>query len=36
MFHFGRPKTAAQWIAHFILGVVAILLVMWMIRVFVL
>jgi hypothetical protein len=35
MFYFGRPRTPAQWIGHIILGIVAILLVIWMIRVFV-
>jgi hypothetical protein len=36
MFHFGKPRTPAQWVGHVILGIVAILLAMWMIRVFVL
>jgi hypothetical protein len=36
MFHFGRPQTPAQWIGHIVLGVVALLLVMWMLRVFIL
>ena len=36
MFHFGRPRTLLQWIGHVLLGIVALLLVMWMLRVFVL
>lgn len=36
MFHFGRPRTPLQWIAHIILGVIALLLVAWMLRVYVL
>jgi hypothetical protein len=36
MFHFGRPRTPLQWIGHIVLEIVALLLVMWMLRVFVL
>jgi hypothetical protein len=36
MFHFGRPRTPLQWISHILLGIVALLLVIWMLRVFVL
>jgi hypothetical protein len=36
MFKLGRPATAGQWITHVILGIVALLLVAWMVRVFVL
>jgi hypothetical protein len=35
VFNFGRPKTAGQWISHFLLGVVALFLVWWMLRVYV-
>jgi hypothetical protein len=36
MFHFVRPRTPLQWISHIVLGIVALLLVLWMLRVFVL
>jgi hypothetical protein len=36
MFRFGRPSTPAGWIGHAILAVIAIALVWWMLRVFVL
>ena len=36
MFKLGRPETAGQWLMHVILGVVALALVAWMIRAFVL
>jgi hypothetical protein len=36
VFQFGRPKTPAQWIGHIIGILVALFLVWWMIRVFVL
>jgi hypothetical protein len=36
MFEFGRPRTPLQWIGHGILAIVAILLVLWMLRVYVL
>jgi hypothetical protein len=36
MFNFGRPRTPLQWIGHIVLGIVALMLVMWMLRVFVL
>jgi len=36
MFRFGRPQTPGQWIGHAILAVIALLLVWWMLRVFVL
>jgi hypothetical protein len=36
MFRLGRPQTAGQWIGHVILGIVALLMVAWMIRAFVL
>lgn len=32
MFQFGRPRTPLQWIGHIILGIVALLLVSWMLR----
>jgi len=34
MFNFGRPVTPGQWIAHILLGVVALFLVWWLIRMF--
>ena len=36
MFKLGRPETGGQWLMHIILGVVALALVAWMIRAFVL
>ncbi len=35
MFKLGRPETAGQWIAHIALGIVALLLIGWMVRVYV-
>jgi hypothetical protein len=36
VFNFGRPKTAGQWMAHVVLGIVALFLVWWMLRLYVL
>jgi hypothetical protein len=36
IFNFGKPKTAADWIVHIAGAIVAILLVGWMLRVWVL
>jgi hypothetical protein len=36
MFNFGKPKTAGDWIVHIAGAVVAIFLVWWMLRMFVL
>ena len=36
MFNFGRPKTAGDWIVHIAGAIVAIFLVWWMLRVYVL
>jgi hypothetical protein len=36
MFNFGKPKTVGDWIAHALLVAVAIFLVWWMLRVYVL
>jgi len=36
MFRFERPKTAAGWIGHAVLALIALALVWWMLRVFVL
>jgi hypothetical protein len=36
MFNFGKPKTAGDWIVHIAGAVVAILLIWWMIRMYVL
>jgi hypothetical protein len=36
MVQFGRTRTPLQWIGHIILGIVALLLVIWMLRVYVL
>jgi hypothetical protein len=34
MFNFGRPSTPGQWIAHFLLGIVALFLIWWLIKVY--
>ena len=36
MFNFGQPKTITDWIVHILGAIVAILLVLWMLRVYVL
>jgi hypothetical protein len=36
MFNFGKPKSAGDWIVHIAGGIVAILLVAWMLRMYVL
>jgi hypothetical protein len=36
MFRFGRPRTPGQWIGHFLAAIVALFLVWWMLRLFVL
>lgn len=36
MFRIGRPETPGQWIAHILLAIVALFLVAWMLRVYVL
>jgi hypothetical protein len=36
MFKLGRPETAGQWIVHVVLGIVALLMIGWMIRAFIL
>jgi len=35
VFNFGKPKSAGDWIAHVILGVVALFLIWWMMHMFV-
>jgi hypothetical protein len=35
MFNFGRPATPGQWIGHILLGIVALFLVWWLLKVFV-
>jgi hypothetical protein len=34
VFNLGSPKTPGQWIAHTALGVIALLLIVWMMRTF--
>lgn len=34
VFNFGKPKSASDWIAHAILGVVALFLIWWMMHMF--
>lgn len=36
MFNFGKPKTAGDWIVHVAGAIVALLLVWWMLRMYVL
>lgn len=36
MFRLGRPETAEQWVVHAILAIVALAMVWWMIRAFIL
>jgi hypothetical protein len=36
MFNFGKPKTAGDWIVHIAGAIVAIFLIWWMLRVYVL
>jgi hypothetical protein len=36
MFNFGKPKTPSDWIVHVAGAIVAIFLVWWMLRVYVL
>ena len=36
MFRFGKPETPAQWIGHLVLALVALFLIWWMFRAFVL
>jgi len=36
MFQFGRPRTPIEWIGHILLAIIALLLVAWMVRIYVL
>jgi len=36
MFKLGKPETAGQWIVHIVLGIVALLMIWWLLRVYVL
>jgi hypothetical protein len=36
MFKFGKPKTVGGWVVHIAGGIVALFLVWWMLRMFVL
>jgi len=36
MFKLGKPETPIQWIGHVVLAIVALFLVWWMLRVYVL
>jgi hypothetical protein len=36
MFNFGKPQTAGDWIVHIAGAIVAIFLIWWMLRMFVL
>jgi hypothetical protein len=35
MFNFGKPKTAGDWIGHIVLALVALVLVWWLLRLFI-
>jgi hypothetical protein len=35
MFRFGRPTTPGHWLAHIALAIVALFLVWWLLRVYV-
>jgi hypothetical protein len=35
MFHFGKPSTPGQWIGHILAAIVALFLVWWMLRLFI-
>jgi hypothetical protein len=34
VFNFGNPKTPFEWISHIALGVVALLLILWLMRLY--
>ena len=36
MFNFGKPKTAADWLVHVATAIVALFLVWWLLRLYVL
>jgi hypothetical protein len=36
VFNFGKPKTAGDWFAHIIAAIIALFLIWWMLRVYVL
>lgn len=36
VFNLSRPKTPGQWLAHIVVGIIALFLVWWMVRVYVL
>lgn len=36
MFNFGTPKTVGDWVVHILGGIIAIFLVWWMLRMYVL
>jgi hypothetical protein len=36
VFNLSRPKTAGQWMAHIVVGIIALFLVWWLVRVYVL
>jgi len=36
VFNLSRPKTPSQWLAHIVVGIIALFLVWWMVRVYVL
>jgi hypothetical protein len=34
MFNFGRPKSATDWVVHFIGALIALFLIWWLLRLF--
>jgi hypothetical protein len=35
MFNFGKPKTPGQWLGHIVAAIIALFLVWWMLRLYV-
>jgi hypothetical protein len=35
MFHFGKPKTAGEWVVHFVGAIIALFLIWWMFRLYI-
>jgi hypothetical protein len=35
MFHFGKPKTAGEWVVHVVGAIVALFLIWWMFRLYI-
>lgn len=35
MFHFGKPKTAGEWVVHVVGAIIALFLIWWMFRLYI-